>query len=33
MLRDSNWLPELLFLTLKLFRKLTGKRELPGMVG
>jgi hypothetical protein len=31
-LRDSHWLPEPLFLTLKPLRRLTGRRELPGMV-
>jgi hypothetical protein len=31
MFRDNNWLLELPFLTVKLFRKLTGILEVPGI--
>lgn len=31
--RDSNWLLEPPFLTVKVLRKLTGILELPGMMG
>jgi hypothetical protein len=33
MLSDSNWLLELPFLTVKLLRKLTGIRDVPGILG
>jgi hypothetical protein len=33
MFRDSNWLLEPPFLTVKLLRKLTGILDVPGIVG
>jgi hypothetical protein len=33
MLSDSNWLLELPFLMVKLLRKLTGIRDVPGIFG
>ena len=33
MFRESNWVLELPFLTVKLLRKLTGILEVPGILG
>jgi hypothetical protein len=33
MFRESNWVLELPFLTVKLLRKLTGIRDVPGILG
>lgn len=33
MFNDNHWVLELPFLTVKVLRRLTGIREVPGMVG